>query len=117
MIKFCALTNREEGGEGGRKKPFSPYEDLNGSLSPIPDFSPWYHSTQRMLQKRTKGSGLGKGDFSGRGQDGYTGRISMRLDGTWPKETRDSKEQALKDSHHPVFQLHSQGSSAATRVA
>lgn len=42
---------------------------------------------------------------------------SMRLEGTRPKETRDSKEQALKDSHHPIFQLHSQGSSGTTRVA
>lgn len=30
-------------------------------------------STHRMLEKRIKGSGLGNADFSGRGQDGYTG--------------------------------------------
>lgn len=34
---------------------------------------------------------------------------SVRLDGACPKEERDPKEQAIKDSHNPNFQLHAQG--------
>nr|XP_058931914.1 leucine-rich repeat and transmembrane domain-containing protein 1 [Kogia breviceps] len=34
---------------------------------------------------------------------------SVRLDGACPKEERDPKEQAIKDSHSPNFELHAQG--------
>lgn len=37
---------------------------------------------------------------------------SVRLKEAWPKEERDPKEQAVKDGHNPISQLHSQGASS-----
>lgn len=105
LIKFCTLGDREKGGKGGRKESFLYLAAIKTWMASVT-----YTSLFSMVSPVLKGCWR-----RGQNVEDWVKQIfqkggrmgSVRLEGAWPKAIRDSKEQALKESHHPVLQLHS----------